>query len=62
MIMDLSKDSTLRRPRATARPGDTTLRNRAVRASCVQAARTEANDQSSYEAALSEGWAATQYR
>jgi hypothetical protein len=56
MTTDLPKQTMLRRPGATARPGDTTMRSRAVPTSCVQAALAAANDQSSYEAAVSEGW------
>jgi hypothetical protein len=54
--MDLTKHSTLPRPSAPAQTEDTAARDKAVTASRGQAAETAMNDQSSYEAAISEGW------
>ena len=56
MIMDLPKHSTLTQSGAPAQPQDTATTDKAVPASRGPAARTTANDRSSYEAAISEGW------
>jgi hypothetical protein len=56
MITDLPKHSTLPRPSAPAQAKDTVTRDKAVPASRRRAAQTTMTDQSSYEAAISEGW------
>lgn len=56
MIMDLPKHSPLAPSGSPVQPQATATTDKAVPASRRQAARTAANDQSSYEAAISEGW------
>jgi hypothetical protein len=61
MTMNLPKHSMPSRPGALAQLKDASIRDKAVPASGGQAAQIGKNDQSSYEAAISEGWPVSPY-
>ena len=56
MIMDLPKHSTPRQASDPAQCEDMAMRDETVPAGRGQAAQATLSDQSSYEAAISEGW------